>query len=141
MEKQIFKIALIVFAFVLTNVAPSFPQAMLNDKKGVILFVEFELDQKDMETALALLKEMQIQTLENEEGCIAYDILLSDEHPNKIYLYECYENAQAHKKHTNSPYYKDIVSNKLSRYLEESETIKLYPVVNEKLEGFFYEEP
>lgn len=79
MKQQIFKIALLAFAIALINVSHSLAQVTLNNEKGVVLFVEFELDQKNMETALALLKEMQIQTLENEEGCIAYDILLSEE--------------------------------------------------------------
>ncbi len=141
MKQQIFKIALVALAVALINVSPSLAQVTLNEGQGVVLFVEFELDQKNMKTALALLKEMQIQTLENEEGCIAYDILLSDEQPNKIFLYENYENTQAQKKHNNSPYYKEIVSDKLPRYIKGSKIIKLYPVVNEKLERFIDEEP
>jgi autoinducer 2-degrading protein len=141
MKQQIFRIALLAFAIALINVSQSLAQATLNNEKGVVLFVEFELDQKNMETALALLKEMQIQTLENEEGCIAYDILLSEEQPNKIFLYENYENTQAQREHNNSPYFKEIVSNKLPRYIKGSKIIKLYPVVNEKLEGFIDEEP
>lgn len=141
MKQQIFKIALLAFAIALINVSQSLAQATLNNEKGVVLFVEFELDQKNMETALALLKEMQIQTLENEEGCIAYDILLSEEQPNKIFLYENYENTQAQREHNNSPYFKEIVSNKLPRYIKGSKIIKLYPVVNEKLEEYIDEEP
>ncbi len=141
MKQQIFRIALLAFAIALINVSQSLAQATLNNEKGVVLFVEFELDQKNMETALALLKEMQIQTLENEEGCIAYDILLSDEEPNKIFLYENYENTLAQREHNNSPYFKEIVSNKLPRYIKGSKITKLYPVVNEKLERFIDEEP
>lgn len=141
MKQLIFKIALLAFAIALINVSRSLAQVTLNNEKGVVLFVEFELDQKNMETALALLKEMQIQTLENEEGCIAYDILLSEEQPNKIFLYENYENTQAQREHNNSPYFKEIVSNKLPRYIKGSKIIKLYPVVNEKLEEYIDEEP
>lgn len=141
MKQQIFKIALLAFAIALINVSHSLAQVTLNNEKGVVLFVEFELDQKNMETALALLKEMQIQTLENEEGCIAYDILLSEEQPNKIFLYENYENTQAQREHNNSPYFKEIVSNKLPKYIKGSKIIKLYPVVNEKLEEYIDEEP
>lgn len=141
MKQQIFKIALLAFAIALINVSHSLAQVTLNNEKGVVLFVEFELDQKNMETALALLKEMQIQTLENEEGCIAYDILLSEEQPNKIFLYENYENTQAQREHNNSPYFKEIVSNKLPRYIKGSKIIKLYPVVNEKLKEYIDEEP
>lgn len=141
MKQQIFKIALLAFAIALINVSQSLAQATLNNEKGVVLFVEFELDQKNMETALALLKEMQIQTLENEEGCIAYDILLSEEQPNKIFLYENYENTLAQREHNNSPYFKEIVSNKLPRYIKGSKITKLYPVVNEKLEEYIDEEP
>lgn len=141
MKQRIFKIALFVSAIVLTNIPPSLSQIMSNNERSIVLFVEFEMDEKDMNAALDLLKEMQILTLENEEGCIAYDILLSEEHSNKIFLYESYENAQAQKKHNNSPYYKDIVSGKLSRYIKGTKITKLYPVVNEELEGFIDEEP
>lgn len=100
----------------------------VNDEKPVVLFVEFEFEAEDMETAIELLTEMQNQTLENEEGCIAYDILVSKEHPTTIYLYECYENSAAIKKHNNSSYYKSIAVNKINPLVKKQKILTLNPI-------------
>ncbi|MDD2475064.1 MAG: putative quinol monooxygenase [Dysgonamonadaceae bacterium] len=107
----------------------SFAQkAVNNDEKPVVLFVEFEFDTKDMGQAIELLTEMQNQTIENEEGCIAYDILLHNEQPNTIYMYECYENSAALKHHNNTSYFKSIVDKKLTPLIKNKKILTLSPI-------------
>ena len=96
-----------------------------NEEKAVVLFVEFEFDAKNLETALDLLTEMQEQSLENEEGCIAYDILLSAEKPNTVYIYECYENKAALKVHNNATYFKTIVEKELKPIIKAQKILTL----------------
>ncbi|HTN67950.1 MAG TPA: antibiotic biosynthesis monooxygenase [Dysgonamonadaceae bacterium] len=98
------------------------------DEKPVVLFVEFEFEAKDMSHALELLTEMQNQTLENEEGCMVYDILVGDEHPNTIFIYECYENNAAIKLHNNTPYFKNIVDKKLTPLIKSQKILTLSPL-------------
>ena len=127
MKQRILGLVLIAIA-ISWNVFPSRAQNMKEGEHAVALFVEFQFDEKDMDTAIELLTEMQNMTLENEEGCVAYDMLVSDDHPNTIFLYESYENGLALKAHGNAPYYKDIVGKKLPQYIKKSKIINLYPV-------------
>lgn len=135
MKQRILSIVLIAFICLLMNAVPSQAQTTGEPKQGVVLFVEFTFDEKDMDTALELLNELQMQVLENEEGCIAYDLLLSNDNPTKVYLYESYEDAEALKKHNNTPYFKDIVTVKLPKYIKESKIINLYPLNSDDEEG------
>lgn len=97
-------------------------------EKPIVLFVEFQFETKDMGTAIELLTEMQNETVENEEGCIAYDIMLNDEEPTTIYIYECYENKAALKAHNNALYFKKIVGEKLPSLIKAQKILKLNPI-------------
>ncbi len=99
-----------------------------NNEDPIALFLEFQFEAEDMDFAIELLTEVQNQTIENEEGCIAYDILLNDEEPNTIYLYECYENKAALDVHNNAAYYKNIVDKQLSPLIKEKRVLKLKPI-------------
>jgi len=101
---------------------------MSNIEDPIALFLEFQFEAEDMNFAIELLTEMQNQTIENEEGCIAYDILLNDEEPNTIYLYECYENKAALDVHNNAAYYKNIVDKQLSPLIKDRRVLKLKPI-------------
>ena len=82
----------------------------------------------DMDLAVELLTEVQNQTYENEEGCIAYDLHLSEENPTTIYIYECYENSAALKLHNSASYYKDIVVKKLVPIIKTEKILTLHPI-------------
>lgn len=99
-----------------------------NNEDPIALFLEFQFEAEDMDFAIELLTEVQNQTIENEEGCIAYDILLNEEEPNTIYLYECYENKAALDVHNNAAYYKNIVDKQLSPLIKEKRVLKLKPI-------------
>lgn len=102
---------------------------------GVVLFVEFSFDENDLDTAIELMTQMQSQVLENEEGCLAYDLLMSEEEPNKIFVYESYENQDAVKKHNNSPYFKEIVDGKLKKLIKNQTVKTLYLINTEENEA------
>lgn len=103
-------------------------KTVTDNNKPIVLFVEFEFDTKDMDIAVELLTEMQNETIENEEGCIAYDILLNGEEPNTVYLYECYENKAALDAHNNAAYFKKIVNGKLVPLIKAQKILKLNPI-------------
>ncbi len=103
-------------------------QAVSNEEKPVVLFVEFAFDAKDITRAVEMLTELQNQTYENEEGCISYDLLLNAENPNTVFIYECYENDAAVKLHNNAPYFKTIVSEKLKPLIKSQKILTLSPI-------------
>lgn len=131
MKQQLIKVFLATAALLLTYANGVIAQ---NDETaaspdGVVLFVEFSFDENDLDTAIELMTQMQSQVLENEEGCLAYDLLMSEEEPNKIFVYESYENQDAVKKHNNSPYFKEIVGGKLKKLIK-NQTVKTLYLIN-----------
>ena len=128
MNKHLLNTLILSIMMVLSNSLSAQQKTIPDGEKSLVLFVEFQFEAKDMDLAVELLTEMQNQTIENEEGCIAYDILLNDEEPNTIYIYECYENNAALKAHNNAPYFKRIVGDKLSSLIKAKKILKLNPI-------------
>ena len=106
MNKHFLNVLFLSVSLFITTGLFATQQIVKNEEKPITLFVEFEFDAKDKTIAMELLTEMQNQSLDNEEGCIMYDILLSEEHPNNIFIYECYENQAALNKHNAAAYFK-----------------------------------
>lgn len=46
-------------------------------------------------------------SVENEPGCIAFDVLEAREEPNTFYLYEIYESTEALDVHKQTDHYKE----------------------------------
>lgn len=129
MKKQFIFISLIALLSVFANIRPVAAQTA--DDPYVIL-VEYTFDEKDIDTVIELLSEMQSQTLEKEEGCVVYDLLVSEEDPNTIFIYESYENEAAFKVHTNSDYFKAIVPTKIKPLIKKERITKVYPLNQEE---------
>ncbi len=131
MKQQLIKVFLATAALLLTyaNGVSAQNDETAASPDGVVLFVEFSFDENDLDTAIELMAQMQSQVLENEEGCLAYDLLMSEEEPNKIFVYESYENQDAVKKHNNSPYFKEIVGGKLKKLIK-NQTVKTLYLIN-----------
>jgi quinol monooxygenase YgiN len=131
MKQQLIKVFLATAALLLTyaNGVSAQNDETAASPDGVVLFVEFSFDENDLDTAIELMTQMQSQVLENEEGCLAYDLLMSEEEPNKIFVYESYENQDAVKKHNNSPYFKEIVGGKLKKLIK-NQTVKTLYLIN-----------
>lgn len=125
MKKRLFVLA--ALSLVLFSVFPRPSQARDAGDPYVIL-VEFLLNEATLDEAIDLLLEIQTQTLENEDGCLVYDVLLSEENPAQVFLYESYESGDAYKVHTNAPYYKEIVLKKLKPLIKSQKIIKVYPL-------------
>jgi autoinducer 2-degrading protein len=48
--------------------------------------------------------------LDNEEGCLRFDVTVDSEDPNRILLYEVYRDAAARTIHRAAPYLKPIAA-------------------------------
>ena len=128
MKHRFFTVLLFAAIVFGTNILPSKAQTAETPAapESVVLFVEFTFDEKDLDTAIDLMSQMQSKVLENEDGCVAYDVLMSDEEPNKIFVYESYENQDALKAHNNTPYFKEIVGTKLKKLIKSQKIKTLY---------------
>lgn len=93
-----------------------------------VILVEFALDGARVDEAIELLSDIQLQTLENEEGCLVYDVLLSEEDPAKVFIYESYESEDAYKVHSNAPYFKEIVLKKLKPLIKSQKITRVFPL-------------
>ncbi len=125
MKKHILHLIIISIMMVISSNLSAQQKKVSNNEKPIALFIEFQFETKDMNLAVELLTEMQNQTIEHEEGCIAYDILKNNEEPNTIYIYECYENKAALDAHNKASYFKEIVDKKLSTLIKEQKILKL----------------
>ncbi len=125
MQKQLFLFCTLFLMLLL--VPPHALQAQTAGEPYVIL-VEFMLDEARLDEAIELLSDIQTQTLENEEGCLVYDVQLSDYKPARIFLYESYESEDAYKVHSNAPYYKEIVLKKLKPLIKSQKITKVFPL-------------
>lgn len=97
-----------------------------------VLLTEYTVEEANMDKVIDILSEIQTQTLENEESCSVFEILLSDEDTTKIFIYESYESEAAYKKHTAAAYFKTNAP-KLKPLVKASKKTKLIPINQEGL--------
>lgn len=128
MNKRLLQVLVLSFSLFFSFSLFAQEHEVNNDEKPIVLFVEFEFDAKDMGLAVELLTEMQNQTYENEDGCMSYELLLTKEKPNTIFIYECYENDAAVKFHNNTLHYKDIVVKKIVPLIKTRKILTLSPI-------------
>lgn len=125
MKKQVFLFCALFF--MLFSVNTRMLKAQTSGEPYVIL-VELTLDEAKVDEAIEVLSDIQLQTLENEEGCLVYDVLLSEDDPTKVFIYESYESEDAYKIHSKAPYYNAIVVKKLSPLVKYSKLTKVFPL-------------
>lgn len=125
MNKRIFLFCALFLIFLSANTR--ILKAQTSGEPYVIL-VEFALDGARVDEAIELLSDIQLQTLENEEGCLVYDVLLSEEDPTKVFIYESYESEDAYKVHSNAPYFKEIVLKKLKPLIKSQKITRVFPL-------------
>lgn len=132
MKKQFFIICALALTFLFANSGMVKAQEQTDP---YVILVEFTFDKAKVDEAIELLSEMQLQTLENEEKCLVYDVLLSEEDPTKIFIYESYENEAAFKAHGQTPYFKDLVQKKLQPLIKQQKITKVFPLNFEGVMG------
>lgn len=96
-----------------------------------VVLSEMDIDESNFDTVVDLLSELQQSTLDNEEGCVVFDVLLVEDNLTKIFIYESYENLSAFTAHTNSAYYKKIVNKDLKPHIKKETRTKVFPINSE----------
>ena len=71
-----------------------------------VIIAEFEVKPDRLERFLELARTDASQSVANEPGCHQFDVTLDREQPNRVVLYELYEDAAAFDAHVETPHLK-----------------------------------
>lgn len=69
-----------------------------------VIIAEFEVKPDKLEQFLELAKTDARQSVAAEPGCHQFDVTLDREQPNRVVLYEVYENEPAFDAHLQTPH-------------------------------------
>jgi quinol monooxygenase YgiN len=85
----------------------------------VALVVEFDIKPEHRQAFEEIIRFHAKRTLEQEEGCVSFEVLIPQNDDNKVLLFECYRDAAAFEVHGKSPLlaetrgkYKDMIENR-----------------------------
>jgi quinol monooxygenase YgiN len=84
----------------------------MNGQEGehYVVVVEFDVNESDVDTFLDAIKQNSKESLENEAGCLQFDVLVSSDRANSILLYEVYTDEQSFIEHTKQDHYKAFLN-------------------------------
>ena len=68
----------------------------------IALVVEYEVKPEFRQEFETLIRGHAKATLDEDEGCVAFEVLIPQDDPNRIFLYECYADADAYAAHNAS---------------------------------------
>ena len=66
------------------------------------LVVEYDVKAGRMDEFVELISGHGRKTLEMEDGCVAFEVMVPTEGDGKVFLYECYKDAAAFEEHNKS---------------------------------------
>jgi autoinducer 2-degrading protein len=64
-----------------------------------VLIVDFEVKPGTVDEVIQLVSENAKNSVEKEPGCYQFDVLRTPDNPNRLFLYEVYENEAAFQAH------------------------------------------
>ena len=76
---------------------------------AIALVVEIRLEPGRKDAFLARALEHRDNVLDNEPGCLRFDIAASEEEADKVFLYEVYADEAALETHFNTAYMKQYL--------------------------------
>ncbi len=94
------------------------------------ILVEFVVRPEDVERARELILENAASSLENELGCVRFDVLEEAAEPCRFTLYEVYRNAADFDAHLQSSHFESF--SKATRDLFVSQSVRQLDLKNEK---------
>ena len=75
---------------------------------AVVLWVEIIVKPEHREEFLEALWEDANGALDNEPGCLRFDVTVDTENPDRYMLFEVYRDAEARRVHRAAPYLKRV---------------------------------
>ena len=85
---------------------------------AVVLVLELLVKPQHRAEVLEALMEDADGALDQEAGCLRFDVTVDSQNPNRFMLYEVYRNAEARQIHRAAPYLKRVGAG-LVTWLEE----------------------
>lgn len=70
-----------------------------------VILVEFDLKEGARDAFLPLVLENAARSLEDEPGCLVFDVLSVANDPDRIVLYEVYRDKEAFGEHLKAPHF------------------------------------
>jgi (4S)-4-hydroxy-5-phosphonooxypentane-2,3-dione isomerase len=89
-----------------------------------VVTVEFDIASAYQAKFMQAMINNAQMSLANESGCRQFDVCASMEHPEQVFLYECYDSEQAFKLHLASPHF--IAFNELTVPWVVGKTVRAY---------------
>lgn len=125
MRKQICYIVILFLCLSFNALAKNNLKAM---SEPFTMISTIKIDDSKVDGAIDLLSELQLSTLENEDGCIIFDVLLGDDDPTLVFIYESYVDEAAYDKHIKNKHYNTIFVTKLKPMVKDLKTTKVFPL-------------
>jgi autoinducer 2-degrading protein len=85
---------------------------------AVVLWVEVIVKPEHREEFLDALWQDANGALDNEPGCLRFDVTVDTENPNRFMLFEVYRDAEARRTHRAAPYLQPVSAG-LDRWVTE----------------------
>lgn len=124
MKRHIFILSVLLFVSAFCNIIVA--NTHTAEGEPYVMISVLKIDEAKIDDAIDLLSDLQLMTLESEEGCLIFDVLLSDEDPTKAFIYESYLSEDAYNKHMKSKHYSDVYLKKLSPMIKEANITKVF---------------
>ena len=90
----------------------------------LVIVVDFELQVGASERFMPLMLQNAQASVKNEPGCLQFDVLTPDNEPDKVFLYEVYENDEAFEQHLQTPHF--LAFKAAVGELVKSQTVRRY---------------
>jgi (4S)-4-hydroxy-5-phosphonooxypentane-2,3-dione isomerase len=75
-----------------------------------VLLVDFEVNDGMGDALLPLVSENARKSVENEPGCLQFDVVRAQDNPNRFMLYEVYADETAFQAHTKQQHVADFLA-------------------------------
>ncbi len=77
---------------------------------GYVITVDFEIAPDQHKHFVTLVRENAKRSLADEPGCRRFDVALPHDGPNRVFLYEIYDDEAAFQAHLRSPHFKSFAA-------------------------------
>jgi len=72
---------------------------------GLVISVAFQLKANTLERFLTLIRDNATSSVRNEPGCRRFDVAVSVETPDAVFLYEIYDHEAAFQAHLQTSHF------------------------------------
>jgi len=73
-----------------------------------VVTVDFEVERDSADAFVKRVRQQASDSLEKEAGCHRFDVCVSTKWPDRIFLYELYDDADAFADHLASDHFRDF---------------------------------